>query len=133
MIQVGVRTKLIISRLLAAFALLGLVLAPLASSAVASTDMAQVQTQEQAQHEMHGGPSAAMPDEMPCYPDGMPAPASDCGKHCLMAMCAAPAMLTIPGVTWRHPSILASHQLAAGDVAAMSGVPIGPPPEPPKA
>jgi len=129
-----VGTKLIIGRLLAAFALLSLVLAPLASSAVASAEMAQAQAQAQAhaQVDMNGGASAAMPDEMPCCPDEMPAPASDCGKHCLMVMCAAMAMPTIPGSTWRFLPTAASHKLTAGEVAAIAGVPIEPPPKPPR-
>jgi hypothetical protein len=122
---------LTICRLLAVFALLGLVLAPLARPAMAGTGMPDAS----AHHEMMNGMSmddaSAMPEDMPCCPEKAPMP--DCGQHCLMAMCAATVLPTLPGSAWEFLPTLACGKLAARHDPALSGVPPTPPPRPPRA
>jgi hypothetical protein len=72
-----------------------------------------------------------MPDGMPCCPEKAPMP--DCGKHCLMALCAATALPTLPAPAWEFPLMLASSKLAARHDPALSGIPPTPPPKPPRA
>ena len=116
-------------RTLIGFAVLGLILAPLAKPAMAMpTDSAGMDHRaamaDMADHEM------AMPEGMPCCPDE--APASDCGKHCLMMMCAASLSPTLPSAAWLPaPQAAATNLIADGD-SALSGRNPAPPPRPPK-
>jgi hypothetical protein len=113
-------------------AVLGLVLAPLARPAMA---MPADQSAGRDHHAMMPGMAdhaeMAMPESMPCCPDE--APMSDCGKHCLMAMCAASLSPTLPDAGWLPvPQVSAAELIAAGDLA-LSGRSPTPPPRPPKA
>ena len=120
-----------IRRILMNLAVLGLVLAPLARPAVA---MPGGQPTGMDHHAMMAGMAdheMAMPESMPCCPDE--APMSDCGKHCLMAMCAASLSPTLPDAGWLPvPQVSAAELIAAGDLA-LSGRSPTPPPRPPKA
>jgi hypothetical protein len=121
---------LTICRLLAALALLGLVLAPLTRSAMADAGSSAPQSHHEMTADMSAD-AAAMPEGMPCCPDSPPMP--DCGKHCLMAMCAASVMSTLPASTSQFLPNVVSHKLAVHQDPALSGVPITPPPKPPRA
>ena len=119
-----------IRRVLVTFAVLGLVLAPLARPALAvpagqSTGMDQAMMAGMADHEM------AMPEGMPCCPDE--APMSDCGKHCAMMMCAASLSPTLPDAAWLPVPQAATTELIADGGSPLSGRVPAPPPRPPKA
>jgi len=121
---------LTICRLLAALALLGLVLAPLTRSAMAGMGASEPQPQHEMTADMSAD-AAAMPEGMPCCPDSAPMP--DCGKHCLMAMCAASMMPTLPASASQFLPNVVSHKLALQQDPALRGVLITPPPKPPRA
>jgi hypothetical protein len=120
-----------IRRILLSLAVLGLVLGPMARPAMAmpadqSTGMDHhAMMASMADHEM------AMPESMPCCPDE--APASDCGKHCLMMMCAASLSPTLPDAAWLPMPQAATTVLIAGGDSTLSGRSPTPPPRPPKA
>ena len=112
---------------LAASALLGLVLAPIARPAMAMPmDM----------HEPIGGPTAAdamtptMPDDMPCCPGKATFP--DCGKDCLlMASCGATLLQFVPQTGLIVPVTLASIVFPR-DHSDLTSVAHAPPRKPPK-
>jgi hypothetical protein len=112
---------------LAASAILGLVLAPIARPVMAMPmDM----------HESMGEPTAAdavattMPDDMPCCPDKTTVP--DCGKDCpLMALCGATLLQFVPQVALIVPGTLIGI-VFPGDYSALASVARAPPRKPPK-
>lgn len=126
-----VRMPLTICRTLAALALLGLMLAPLTRPVMAFAGMPG----DIAQHETMDGTSplnpAAMPNGMPCCPDETPMP--DCSKHCQMAMCAPSVLLSLPAQSGVILLTLTSNRFVERQDSAPSGVPIAPPPKPPRA
>ena len=119
-------------RFLCIFAVLGMVLAPVARSAVA---MAAEQSAGMNHHAMMSGEAdsagISMSEGMPCCPDQ--APVSDCGKSCAMMMCAASLSPTLPGAAWLPVPKLAPSELVDYEEAALSGRSPGPLPRPPKA
>ena len=117
-----------IRRALIGFAVLGLILAPLAKPAMAMPSGSAGMDHHAM---MAGQDEMAMPDSMPCCPDA--APMSDCGKHCLRLMCAASLSPTLPGAAWLPAPQSATTELIAGGEAALSGRSPTPPPRPPKA
>ena len=128
-IIVFVKMPLSIFRLLAVFALLGIILAPLSRPAMAA-GMASAATQ----HEMMTDAAvdhAAMPADMSCCPDDVPPP--DCGKHCLMMMCAAGALSMLSTPSFQFLPARASAMPVSHPDGVRSGISITPPPKPPKA
>jgi hypothetical protein len=120
-------------RCLAALAILSLILAPLARPAMVMP--VQMQT-GMAHHTMSVDGMAdhatmAMPESMPCCPDE--APMSDCGKHCLMIMCAGTVVPMLP--TKAGLPLLQSHSEKIGAMGAITlcGLSQRPPPKPPRA
>jgi hypothetical protein len=116
--------SLTIRRVLAALALLGMILAPLARPAMAMDSGAAA----------HGGVAAhATMDmaDMPCCPDEPPMPG--CGKDCpWMAVCSTLSLYDVPrGALLVRPVALAS-VVAPPNEAAPSGLTQRPPPRPPK-
>jgi hypothetical protein len=111
-----VKLRLTIFKSLAALAVLGLLLAPIARPAMA----AMMQTA--AEH-------VAM--DMPCCPDQ--GPAKGCAKDCpLMATCVASSLQAMhPAATLFMPPQAAGILLPTSDVEAV-GLSIGPPQRPPK-
>jgi hypothetical protein len=119
----AVKRRLTIRHLLAAFAILGLVLGPLASPAMAiSIDMSVAVADQTAM---------SMPEGMPCCPDQAPMP--DCAKDCpFMALCATQFLSTMPpGTGFVMPPTRASVVVASNDLG-LSGLKQRPPPRPPK-
>ena len=117
-----VKRHFTIRHLLAALAVLGLVVAPLANAAVAL---------EKAATAAHAD-AMDMPDGMPCCPD-MPAK-PDCAKDCpLMAVCAGTGFSTPTASA--APVIPAAlvMVIALRDDPRLSGLGQAPPPRPPKA
>jgi hypothetical protein len=115
-----VRSRVTISNLLAALAVLGLLAAPLVRPAMAAM--------------MHTAAEHAamdMPAGMPCCPDQMPG--KDCAKDCpLMATCVATSLQAMPaGATLFTPPETAGILLPASD-ADPAGLSTGPPQRPPK-
>jgi hypothetical protein len=120
-----------IRRILLSLAVLGLVLGPMARPAMA---MPADQSTGMDHHAMMAGMAdheMAMPESMPCCPDE--APMSDCGKHCLMAMCAASLAPTLPDAGWLPIPQATTTELIAGGDSPLSGRSPTPPPRPPKA
>ncbi len=122
------KRRLTIRHLLAALALLGLVLGPMAAPTMAmpiSTDMAaSAVTDMKADMKMSDG--------LPCCPDSPAKP--DCQKVCpFMAVCAG---LVFPGLasgaTLAVPTALLA-VIAPRDDAKRNGLGQAPPPRPPKA
>ena len=105
--------------LFAALAILGLILAPIATPAAAMPAG------------MSDEASMAMPADMPCCPDQAPMPG--CGKDCpLMAACSAPSVCDTPrGAVLAVPLVLAS-LVVPGNDAGLRGLRERPPPRPPK-
>jgi hypothetical protein len=121
-----------IRRFLMTLAVLGLVLAPLAQPAMA---MSADQSAGMDHHAMMAGMAdhaeMAMLESMPCCPDEAPMP--DCGKHCLMLMCAASLSPILPSAAWLAMPLAAATELIAGGDSTLSGRSPTPPPRPPKA
>ena len=118
-----------IRRFLAAFAILGLILAPIAQPAMAMpSDSAGASIHQEMHGSMATDTSMAMPDSMPCCPSQ--APMSDCGKHCLMVMCGAMVFPVLPATT--AMAVADSTRLSVGTTAALRGLSVTPPPRPPR-
>jgi hypothetical protein len=117
--------------ILMTLAVLGLILAPLGRPAIA---LPGDQSTGMDHHAMMAGMAdhveMAMPDSMPCCPDE--APASDCGKHCTMMMCAASLSPTLPTAAWVPLPKAAAAELTVDSEAVLSGRSPSPPPRPPK-
>ena len=129
-----VKPTLVICRIFAALAILGLVLSPLVWTAAAMpTDVQQTGMSEHAR--MVGGAMdhSATPvrDGMPCCPDQ--APMSDCGKSCLMNLCAASMFPTLPNRAWLAVPAMISAEVVFARHRALSGFSQPPPPKPPRA
>ena len=110
--------------LFAALAILGLILAPIATPATAMpAAISDTGMSDEA--------SMAMPADMPCCPDQAPMPG--CGKDCpFMAACNAPSVCDTPRATvFAVPLVLASLVVPGSD-AGLSGLSERPPPRPPK-
>ena len=128
----GVKTALAM-RCFAALAILSLILAPLARPAAAMPMHMQTSMGD---HAMSGDgmvdhAAMSMPEGMPCCPDE--APTSDCGKHCLMVMCAATAVPMLPAAAGLSlPQSHLEKVMAVGDIT-LSGLSQRPPPKPPRA
>ena len=125
-----VKLRLAISRLLAALTIVGLVLAPLARSAMGGTMKADPHVGITA----HAVTSVdmGMPADMPCCPDQAPVP--DCGKDCpLMAMCLAAMALNLPASIGLAIPDMAAGLILPGNDQDLSSLGHGPPPRPPKA
>ncbi len=125
-ILASVKYRFTIRYLLAALAMLGLVLGPMAAPTMAmpmSTDMASSATTDM---------NMNMSDAMPCCPDS-PAK-SDCQKVCpFMAVCAGLIFSgTVGGATLTVPTALLA-VIAPRDDAKLNGLGQAPPPRPPKA
>jgi hypothetical protein len=105
--------------LFAALAIVGLILAPIASPAAAMPAA------------MSDDASMAMPADMPCCPDQAPMPG--CGKDCpFMAVCSAPSVCDTPrGMVLAVPPVLAG-LVDPGHDAGLNGLNQRPPPRPPK-
>jgi hypothetical protein len=118
--------------MLMTLAVLGLVLAPLGRPAIA---MPGDQSTGMDHHAMTAGMAnhgeMAMPESIPCCPDE--APASDCGKHCLMMMCTSSLSPTLPDAAWLPVLQAAATELIAAGDLALNGRSPTPPPRPPKA
>ena len=117
-----------VRHILMTLAVLGLALAPLGQPAVAMPGGQSGMDH----HAMMAGTAdqeMAMPESMPCCPDE--APASDCGKHCLMIMCAASLSPTLPGAAWLPVPLAAATNLIADGDSPLSGRSPTPPPRPP--
>lgn len=114
------KLRIAISRLGAALAVLGLLLAPLARPVMAAT--------------MPAVPDHAaleMPADMPCCPER--APAKDCAKDCfLMAACMAGNLQATPPVAQLFIPPEAATVLLSGNDADLAGLSTGPPQRPPK-
>ena len=110
-------------RVLAALALLGILLAPLARPAMAASGMASAVSHQEMTMDAAGG--------MSCCPDEVPP--SDCGKHCLMMMCAAGALSMLAAPSWQFMPEFADADPSLRPDGARSGISITPPPKPPKA
>ena len=109
-----------ISKLLAALAVLGLLLAPLARPAMAATMLSA------ADHAAMG-----MPADMPCCPEQ--GPAKDCAKDCpLMATCMVGSVQALPPVARLFAPPKAAGPLLSGNDADPAGLSTGPPQRPPK-
>lgn len=123
-----VKRYLTIRYLLASVAWLGLVLAPLATPAVA---MAMSMSMEMAATSIHAA-SMEMPEGMPCCPEPTK---PDCAKDCpfMAAVCSG---ITFPpiadGAILSAPTTLLA-VIAPSDDAKRSGLAQGPPARPPKA
>ncbi len=107
------------------FALLGLILAPLASPAMAVPVHTHAVVGDQAAMPME------MPCDMPCCPDGVPGPhgAKDCP---LMALCIAGSILTLPAnVALLFPLEHVTLALSGNDpdIAGLSPPPLARPPK----
>jgi hypothetical protein len=118
-----VKRRITIRHLLAALAWLGLILAPLATSAAAMTSMDVAAAASEAA-------SMDMPGGMPCCPESQKKP--DCAKDCAsMAMCAVKLLSGMAGTGIATPFSI-STLLAPADAAKLSGLAQAPPPRPPK-
>lgn len=125
-----VKFRLTISRLLAAFAVLGLLVAPLAPPAVAMTVPGAVHTiASESSAQLHS--EMAMPDGMPCCPEKTPT--SDCSKDCpLSALCLSGIVLNVPtGAALLLPVGHTSLTFPQSDTV-LTSLAYGPPPRPPK-
>jgi hypothetical protein len=121
-----------IRRVLMTLAVLGLISAPLARPLMAMPAHQSAGLDHHAtMADMADHAEMAMPESMPCCPDE--APASDCGKHCLMMMCAASLSPTLPGAAWLPVPQAATTELIASGDSTLSGRSPTPPPRPPKA
>jgi hypothetical protein len=115
-----VKRRITIAKLLAALAVLGLLLAPLARPAMAAT------MQAAADHAVMD-----MPADMPCCPEQ--GPAKDCAKRCpLMATCMASSLQAMPPAASLYIPPKAGEILLSGNDAALAGLNTGPPQRPPK-
>jgi len=115
-----------IRRFLAALAVVGLVLAPLAQPAMAAD--VQVTANDHAAMSDHA--DMAMPDGMPCCPDEQK---TDCAKHCpFMAACVAQLQSTVPSYGLSAPLTQASVLTLRND-RTLHSLSQAPPPRPPKA
>ena len=123
-----------IRRLLSGFAILGLILVPLARPAMAvdSHSAQSVHALEGQAHSTAHSAETAMPEGMPCCPDEAPIP--DCGEHCpLMALCMSQFLQGAP--MWAGPLVRLSLSsvVVPGNDRKLTGHVHGPPPRPPKA
>ena len=117
---VQVKLRLTIFKSLAALAVLGLLLAPVARPAMAAT------MQAAADHS-----AMEMAADMPCCPEQ--GPAKDCAKDCpLMATCMAGGLQALPPVARLFIAPKAAGVLLAGNDADPAGLGTGPPQRPPK-
>jgi hypothetical protein len=111
------------SKLLAALAVFGLLLAPFApltlpTSVVGTADVAQHASME-------------MPADMPCCPDQ--APAKDCAQDCpFMLMCAGQNVQNRVGGSGPPIPLVASSLILPGNDAEVASLSHRPPPRPPK-
>lgn len=118
----SVTLRFAISRTLAALALLGLLLAPLARA-----DMAMPGHGSLADTGHHA--AMDMPSGMDCCPDK--APARNCGRDCpLMAICTAQAVP--PGTLSLILPLTLASLIVPGSQASIDSVGPSPPPRPPK-
>src|SRR5882724_12604376 len=93
-----------IRRLLAALAVVGLGVAPVAQPAAAMTADMQISASHHAM--MSDQPDMAMPDGMPCCPDDQK---TDCAKNCpFMAACMAQLQSTVASYGLSAPLMQAS-------------------------
>jgi hypothetical protein len=112
-------------------AVLGMILAPVAWPAMAMPADQSAGMHHHATMTGKGDNAGISTSEsMPCCPDE--APASDCGKNCMM-MCAASLSSTVPATAWLPVPKLAPSELVVYKEAALSGRSPGPSPRPPKA
>jgi len=117
-----------IRRLLAALAVVGLVMAPVAQPAVAMTADMQVSASHHAM--MSDQSDMAMPDGMPCCPDDQK---TDCAKTCpFMAACMAQLQSTVASYGLSAPLMQASVLMLRND-RTLHSLSQAPPPKPPKA
>jgi len=117
-----VKVRFVISTLLAALAMLGLVLAPLARPAMAMPAGLMAMAGDHTAMDMSA--------DMPCCPDNAPVP--DCAKDCpLMALCMAGTVLNLPASVGLLPPKLANVVLPTNETG-LPGLNHGPPPRPPK-
>jgi hypothetical protein len=115
-----VKLRMTMSKLPAALAVLGLLLAPVARPAVAAT------MQAVADHS-----AMEMAADMPCCPEQ--GPAKDCVKDCpLMAICMASSVPPLPAVAAPFLPPKAAELLLSGNDADPAGLGTGPPQRPPK-
>jgi hypothetical protein len=122
---------LAIRRILAAFAILGLVTAPLAKPAMSMDMQSGMSSHVMVDDGMADHAATAMPEGMPCCPEQTPMP--DCGKHCLMVLCAATVVPMLPSQAWLPiPASLSAEVIPARD-PPLSGISQPPPPKPPRA
>ena len=99
------------------FAVVGLILTPIARPAMA---LAQ---------DMHA--AMVMPADMPCCPDQVPMP--DCAKDCpFMAMCAAQFVCSVPHGAGLVVALAFASIVVPGNDTDVAGLSQGPPPRPPK-
>ena len=125
-----VQIRLTIFRVLAAFALLGILLTPLARPAMAASGMASAVSHQEMTMDAADGHTAVAGD-MSCCPDEVPPP--DCAKYCLMMTCAAGALSMLAAPSWQFLPELADVDPSLRPDGMRSGISITPPPKPPKA
>jgi hypothetical protein len=119
----NVKLRLAIPRLLAAFAILGLLLAPLAGPATAMPAGTMTMADD------HG--AMDMSADMPCCPNKGSLP--DCAKDCpLMALCLAGSVLNLPASGGLLMPLELASLVFPGNEPGLPGLNHGPPPRPPK-
>jgi len=111
-----VKRRLTMRTLLAALAIFGLILTPVAAPAMAMAADDAAMT---------------MSSDMPCCPDQAPLP--DCAKNCpLMALCMAWSVAKLPAAIALFIPLGRASRLAAPHEAGLEGLALRPPPRPPK-
>src|SRR5262245_41643359 len=108
-------------------AVIGLLVAPIARSALAMPAASHAQSSMAAAEDV----MASMPEGMPCCPDE--APSSDCAKNCpLLAICMSPCMQSLAAIGLLIPYRLAG-RIAPGNDSHLERLGQPPPGRPPKA
>jgi len=128
---IDMKPWLTICRLLAAFAVLGLLMAPFAAPARATTLPRVVNMISHRYVSTPADSEMAMPAGMPCCPEK--APTSDCSKDCpLSALCLSGIVFNVPtGVALLLPVGQTSLPFPQSDTV-LTSLGYGPPPKPPK-
>jgi hypothetical protein len=117
-----VKVRIAISKLLAALAVFGLLLTPLARPSIAMATDGSPMSEQMA---------VEMPADMPCCPDQ--APAKDCMKDCpFMLMCAGHYVPNRAGASGLLIPLLVSSLILPGNETEASSLTHRPPPRPPK-